>query len=109
MAQYTGYKQASIVYVVDRRTGQPLDINGNRTAESGRKQAIFVLEGFPNPNPTLYEIKGTFQEGAIVMGQPTSVKDTDECEQGATVPWVLVGGTWHMANTWVNTETWNFL
>lgn len=108
MANYTGYKQAVIAYKVDKDSGEPLDVDGNRTAQSGKRQAIVVLRNFPNPDPAKYQIERYFEPGEIVVGTPTLMWDPDDCEQGARVPWVLDGGTWQMQNFWINNELWNF-
>lgn len=78
----TGYKQATIAYKVDAATGAPLDINGQRTSESGRKQAIRLLTGYSNPDPSQYEIEAYFSAGATLKGRPTKIYDVFACPTG---------------------------
>lgn len=108
MAVNTGYKQAVVAYKIDKDSGEPLDIYGQRTAESGRRQAIAVLRDYPNPDPVRYEIERYFTDGEVIVGTPTLMWDPENCEPGARVPWVLDGGVWNMTHRWINNETWNF-
>lgn len=74
----TGIKQAVTAYKV-APNGAPVDINGQLTSISGRKQAIALLIGRPNPNPTLYEIEYYFNVGGLVEGEPTTKIDINYC------------------------------
>lgn len=78
----TGYKQAYIAYKVGATTGDPLDVDGNRTAESGKRQAILLLVGYPNPDAARYEVQGTFERGQVVAGEPTRAWDPADCPTG---------------------------
>lgn len=71
----TGYKQATVAYVISPLTGEPLDVNGVPTRVSGRRQAIYILAGTENPDSLVYEIKDYFQPRGFVMGVPTYVND----------------------------------
>lgn len=106
MAVNTGYKQAVIAYKYDKQTGWPVDVDGRRTSESGKRQAILLLEGWANPNPTLYEVQAYFPESAVIDGQNTSVWAPEDCPEGQRVPWVLDGGVWNMSHFWINNELW---
>jgi len=79
MADNTGYQQAIIAKKISIPGGYPLDINGELTSESGRLQAILLLEGHSNPDTTKYEIEGTFPQGATVDGKNTKKYDTGKC------------------------------
>lgn len=74
----TGILQATIAYkrALD---GTPLDVNGRPTSETGRPQAIAVLEGTTNPNPLLYEIEAYFIEGGFIYGAATAKVDYETC------------------------------
>jgi len=78
----TGYKQATIAYLVTKQTGEPLDINGVLTSTSGLKQAIALLEGTANPNPALYEVMGYFTADGILAGEPTTQYAPEDCPTG---------------------------
>jgi len=104
----TGIKQATVAYKVSRPDGIPLDTNGNPVSLSGKRQAIALLENFPNPNPALYEVETYFTAGGSIAGNPTQTFDTDTCPIGITPPWVLDTGLWNMSGYWFNTGIWNF-
>lgn len=78
----TGNKQAVIAYKTRTTDGAPLDINGNPTSETGLKQAIALLAGTANPNPTLYVVEFYFSPDAIVSGNPTVIFDPADCSIG---------------------------
>lgn len=78
----TGYKQATVAYKVSRSGGEPLDVNGILTRISGRKQAIAVLEGYPNPDPIKYEVEFYYDKNGIVSGNPTISLDIQSCPIG---------------------------
>lgn len=80
----TGYKQATIAYFVSKPSNEPLDVDGNFTRLSGKKQAIRLLEGFTNPNPNAYEVTAYFKAGDTLDGNPTRVYDTNACPVEAT-------------------------
>lgn len=73
-----GILQATIAYK-QTYDGKPLDINGRLTSETGRLQAIAILEGTANPNPLLYEVETYFVEGGFIHGTPTAKVDYDAC------------------------------
>jgi len=73
----TGLKQATVAYLATKETGEPLDINGELTSVSGRKQAIALLEGETNPNAALYEVAGYFEASALLEGEPTAEPSPD--------------------------------
>ncbi len=74
----TGNKQATIAYKISA-SGQPVDIYGKPISDSGRKQAIALMVGQTNPNPTLYEIEMYFAPGDLVNGEPTTTTDIGDC------------------------------
>lgn len=78
----TGFKQAGIAYKVDATTGEPLDIDGNRTADSGKRQAIVLLQGRVNPDPLKFEVQGYFTKGELLDGKPTKIWDPASCPRG---------------------------
>lgn len=78
----TGYRQAYIAYKVDAVTGEPLDVDGNLTAESGKLQAILLLVGYTNPDPALYEVQGYFSAKQELNGGPTYIFDPENCPIG---------------------------
>lgn len=78
----TGYKQATIAFKVSKPEGLPLDIDGELTSVSGRRQAIALLTGTINPNPALYEVELYFIQGAPVQGAPTTAYDATTCPVG---------------------------
>lgn len=78
----TGYKQATIAYRVSKPGGEPLDVDGNLTRLSGKKQAIAVLVGFDNPDPAKYEIDFYFDKDGAVSGNPTVTRDITACPFG---------------------------
>ena len=75
----TGYIQATIAYKVSRPGGLPLDIDGNLTSQSGRKQAIALMKNFLNPDPNRYEVETYFEKGQPISGNPTIVYDAEAC------------------------------
>lgn len=78
----TGYKQATIAYKIDAATGDPLDVNGNRTADSGLPQAIMLLTGTANPDPVRFTVVGYFTARGLVDGAPTYIRDGEDCPAG---------------------------
>ena len=78
----TGYKQAVIAYKVSKPNGEPLDVNGQLTSVSGRKQAIALLEGHVNPDPTKYEVEFYYTKDGTVTGNPTITYDVLSCPVG---------------------------
>jgi len=76
-----GYKQATVAYKTDQ-DGNPVDINGQLTSVSGRRQAIAVLQGRANPNPNLYEIEFYYNENALINGTPSITYDPVACPFG---------------------------
>lgn len=78
----TGYRQATIAYKIDATNGEPLDVDGNRTADSGKRQAILLLDGTLNPNVAAFEVQGYFSAGARVGGVSTRIFDPLRCPSG---------------------------
>lgn len=78
----TGYKQAVIAYKVSKPGGEPLDVNGQLTSVSGRKQAIALLTGRVNPNPALYEVEFYYDKDGTITGNPTITYDVVSCPVG---------------------------
>lgn len=78
----TGYKQATIAYKVSKPGGEPLDINGQLTRITGRKQAIALLEGHVNPDSSKYEVEFYYDNNGVVTGNPTITYDVQTCPIG---------------------------
>lgn len=78
----TGNKQAIIAYKVSKPGGEPLDVDGNLTRISGKKQAIALLIGHVNPNPNIYEVELYYDKSSIVTGNPTVTRDIVSCPIG---------------------------
>ena len=78
----TGYKQATIAYKVSKPNGEPLDINGELTRVSGKKQAIALLEGQINPDPIRYEVERYFTRQEIIGANPTITYNVTSCPVG---------------------------
>lgn len=78
----TGNKQAIIAYKVSKPGGEPLDVDGNLTRISGKKQAIALLTGHVNPNPTRYEVEFYYSKNGAVSGNPTITRDIVSCPVG---------------------------
>ena len=74
----TGILQATIAYKVTQ-DGQPLDVDGNLTLISGKRQAIALLEGRANPNPATYEVELYFKPKDIIGGESTATTDVVTC------------------------------
>lgn len=77
----TGYKQATIAYKTTP-DGRPVDVDGRLTSVSGKRQAIALLIGRPNPNPTLYEVQFYFNPNQTIQGRPTITYDVTSCPIG---------------------------
>lgn len=78
----TGKLQATVAYKVRKGTDIPLDINGDPISESGKKQAIALLYGRPNPNPLLFEVETYFNDDGFISGNPTTEFAPDVCPVG---------------------------
>lgn len=104
----TGNKQASIAFKVSEGKGDPLDVNGTPVSVSGKRQAIFLLEGFTNPDPGKYEVEGYFKPGEPLDGVPTMIYSPSECLPGGENDWILRTGAWDMAGHWYDDETWKY-
>lgn len=78
----TGYKQAIIAYKVSKPDGEPIDVNGQLTSVSGRKQAIALLTGHVNPDPSKYEVEFYYDKNSVVTGNPTITYDVQNCPVG---------------------------
>lgn len=59
--------------------GEPLDIDGRLISESEKRQAIALIYGAVNPNPTLYEVQLYYYEGAAIFGVPTVQINFNAC------------------------------
>lgn len=77
----TGKIQARIMYRVRASDGAPLGIDGKPTSETGRLQAIALLQGTVNPNPLLYTVQLYYAPNAVIDGVPTS-EFSDNCPAG---------------------------
>lgn len=78
----TGYKQATIAYKVSKPGGEPLDVYGQLTRMSGRKQAIALLTGHVNPDFSKYEIEFYYDKDGTITGNPTITYDVVSCPVG---------------------------
>lgn len=78
----TGYKQATIAYKVSKPDGEPLDVDGNLTRLSGKRQAIALLTGHSNPDPSKYEVELYYDKGDTITGNPTITRDVTACPVG---------------------------
>lgn len=78
----TGYKQATIAYKVSKPGGEPLDVNGQLTSVSGRKQAIALLQGHINPDTSKYEVEYYYDKDGTITGNPTITYDIQSCPIG---------------------------
>lgn len=78
----TGYKQATIAYKVSKPDGLPVDVNGQLTSISGRKQAIALLTGHINPDVSKYEIEFFYDKNGVILGVPTITYDVQSCPVG---------------------------
>lgn len=78
----TGYKQATIAYKVSKPDGEPLDVYGELTRISGRKQAIALLQGYVNPDPSKYEVEFYYDKDGTITGNPTITYDVRSCPVG---------------------------
>lgn len=78
----TGYKQATIAYKVSKPGGEPLDVDGNLTRISGKKQAIALLEGHVNPDASKYEVEFYYDKRGSVTGNPTITYNVRACPAG---------------------------
>lgn len=74
----TGNKQAVIAYKVTPN-GQPVDVDGQLTSVSGKRQAIALLQGQANPNVLLYEVEYYYGPRGLVNGTPTTEVDLAYC------------------------------
>lgn len=75
----SGLQQATIMYRVSKIDGAPLDINGELTSISGLKQAIYLLVGYANPNPALFQVMGYYPAHGSIAGVPTYAYNMDAC------------------------------
>lgn len=76
-----GYKQATIAYKIDQE-GNPVDVNGQLTSISGRRQAIALIQGKANPNPSIYEVELVYVAGGDIQGTPSVSFDVKSCPFG---------------------------
>lgn len=99
----TGYKIAQ--YALKQTTnGEPLDIDGNLISESGKQQAIWLLEGASNPGN--YEVEKVYnpQTLSFFPGSKSPIKyyDPTLCPPttGSTGEWdVTLNGTYVLSTT----------
>ena len=104
--EFTGFQQASISVRVSAITGEPVDINGAPTAESGLKQAALSVEG--TTAPAEFEQAGTFPRAGLVNGTPSVRYAPEVCPAGTAAPWVLETGFWDMGAYWLDDGIWNY-
>lgn len=108
----TQFKQATIAYKVSALDGAPLDINGDKVSVSGLKQAVALLIGTTNPNPTAYVVEFYFEEGAVVYGSPTLTFDPVGCPLKyiiATPKIIYLTDAAPVAHIYVNsTDAWSY-
>ncbi len=74
-----GFRQAAIVFKQSRPGNLPLDINDIPISQSGAKQAIGLLSGTANPDPSRYQVQMYFNEGDTIDGVPTKKYDPVGC------------------------------
>ena len=74
----TGILQATIAYKTST-DGQPVDVDGVLTSISGKRQAIALLTGRTNPNPSAYEVEFYFNPKDIIGGESTATTDVLTC------------------------------
>ena len=75
----TGYQIATFV-VKETKDGKGVDITGRSCLESGRKQAIQILEGVQNPYPDVYEIESEYgYDVKDIMGISIIKRNTAQC------------------------------
>lgn len=74
----TGILQATIAYKTST-DGQPVDVDGVLTSISGKRQAIALLTGRTNPDPSAYEVEFYFNPKSTVAGNPTATSDFEHC------------------------------
>lgn len=82
----TGYQQAVMAKKVSYPGNFPLDVDGDLCSDSGKKQAILLLEGEDNPSPGSYEVEGTFKYGDIIEGYDTRVYNPEACPIEVKLP-----------------------
>lgn len=82
MPTNTGFKQATIAFKVTKPGGLPLDINGELCSVSGLKQAIYLITGAANPDPSLYDVEGYFTPDSVISGNSTINFDPTSCPVG---------------------------
>lgn len=73
-----GYKQATVLYKITP-DGLAVDVDGRLTIDSGKKQAIALMNETINPDPNLYEVELFFNSGASVWGVPSIMYDPSDC------------------------------
>ncbi len=78
----TGFLQATIAYKQSKPQGEPLDINGKPISETGLRQAIYLLNGTQNPDPTKYQVEGYFGTDGVITGNPTVIFSLENCPTG---------------------------
>ena len=64
----TGYQVATYALKQTIDKGEALDINGDLSTISGKKQAIVILQGKSNPDSSKYESEGTFTPDSVLKG-----------------------------------------
>jgi hypothetical protein len=103
---FTGFLQATFAARVSGISGEPLDIKGVLTSQSGNNPAAMVLEGFPDPLG--YEVTGTFARRAYIDGAPSVQYAPDICEAPTPAGWILDTGFWNNSAYWLDNGIWNY-
>lgn len=104
----TGYNQAKVAYKTSPINGEPLDVNGEPTNISGLRQAIAVLNGFVNPDPTQYEIEFYFEPSGDIDGEQSITLDASACPIGQVGPWTVEDASWHDGFPWRDNRIWEY-
>lgn len=81
-----GYKVAKVAYKVASFDSEiALDRFGYPIEKSKNKQVIMILADTENPNPSLYEIIGTYNDNdSLIGGYVVIVRDTNACKPEMT-------------------------
>lgn len=108
MADLNGIQQAILLLLEAEGTGEALDVNRQPVSKSGRRQAAYLLEGVPNPDPARFEIVGFFTKGQEVQGVKTTRYAPGECPPGSEAQWILATGFWDSSAQWVGEGIWNY-
>lgn len=75
----TGFRVASYL-VKQTQSGKAVDVNNNLCSVSKLKQAILLLDGFPNPDTTKYDVERTYSADTQYIDDEVIVKyDPTNC------------------------------